>query len=1227
MRKWIFLVTGLGVAFWFHADFDEQTTLLDFALVFGLAGLFFLYGAPAPVVRPAPRVRSNGSLPARAWLAAVGTLFALAAAAGAAWLLWQDISDPLGLSLWGAAAICLLVGWWNPDVSRLAADPTPENQGRQWDWWVLAGIVLIALVVRLWNLEAYPYGLQSDESNNAKDALQWLAGAPYTPYSEANRGQATLFTYLIALSFKLFGIDVPAMRYVSVLVGTVTVFSFYILARTLFSRSVALLTTALLAVSRWHITFSRIIYELIMMPLALIWLFYFLYRGMRERVPRYFVLAGFALALGFNTYTAFRVVPLGVALLALFWLIANWREFWGNLTRLLLFAFSTLVGLLPLLIYMLQKTEVILLRIRELSIFDEIEAVGSWQPFWYNVRSYAAMFNLVGDKATLNNLPGAPMVSLVGGALFVLGLLYAIRYWRHPAMFMLLVWIMAVIPAGILSVTRETPSARRVIGLAPLLFLFVGVAADALQRATVATWRGQARLLWPVCATAMVVLFAYTELKTFFYDQVTNIDVHRAFNIGEWSVGSYMATIDSTTMKILLDRRYADNNVVDFAARNKPYILLDESRIPFQPASSSVSESGAAADAGSDLLYLVRPTGSQLRPLLEHFYPQGHWQEHRDPQGMLLFNTFELPLSVQRQARGLVARYYSLESPSAPTMLLAERIEAEVGGAAPVSAPYRVHWSGSLQVQLHGHYQFTVETRYPFTLTVGDHVVASQAGAAQGTDQAGDQIRVTAPTTTTLYAGIHPIQVTVVMTETTVGPANRTVTAPTVRLLWRGPFPQQPVPPTALLALDAPTFGLIGAYYPNNNWEGAPTAIRHDLVVGPTTILPSPYSVIWRGKFWAPGDGSYVLGINADDGALLYLDEQLIVDNGGLHGANYVENRVQLSAGLHDVVLQYVQDGGAEALDLSWDWPGGGQQPLPVQQLLPYAVDVTGLVAAAAPATASELPATTTNVAAEQVTIFHNANGAFTQPHGVAVGSDGRIYITDTGNRRLVGLAPDGTVLFEQTAGAEPLQEPFDLGIDAVGQIYVLDPAAGRIELFAADGAYLRLLNADPELVGRARGLFVTPQGEVWVAHTAGGRIVKLGANGEVLQVIPIPRAQPVDVAVDSIGVIYVTEIEQHRLLRLDPMGQIVAEYTIPSANGVDSPHLAVDAQDFLYITEPEAGAVLKLSPAGEVIFRQKLPESLGLLVKPIGIAVDGQGKIWIADAQGGSVWRLNLEN
>jgi DNA-binding beta-propeller fold protein YncE len=75
---------------------------------------------------------------------------------------------------------------------------------------------------------------------------------------------------------------------------------------------------------------------------------------------------------------------------------------------------------------------------------------------------------------------------------------------------------------------------------------------------------------------------------------------------------------------------------------------------------------------------------------------------------------------------------------------------------------------------------------------------------------------------------------------------------------------------------------------------------------------------------------------------------------------------------------------------------------------------------------------------------------------------------------------------------------------------------------------------------------------------------------------------------------------------------------------------MARNAADAVYITEPESGRILWLNPDGEtagawsVRRGEQGPE--GSPVKPIGVAVDQQGRLWVTDSEGGRVFRITPE-
>lgn len=69
--------------------------------------------------------------------------------------------------------------------------------------------------------------------------------------------------------------------------------------------------------------------------------------------------------------------------------------------------------------------------------------------------------------------------------------------------------------------------------------------------------------------------------------------------------------------------------------------------------------------------------------------------------------------------------------------------------------------------------------------------------------------------------------------------------------------------------------------------------------------------------------GKHYFKLNADDGAKLYIDGQLVVDNDGLHAEQTVIGSMYLSAGDHELVMEYFQGPRYHiALELFWKTPG-----------------------------------------------------------------------------------------------------------------------------------------------------------------------------------------------------------------------------------------------------------------------------------------------------------------
>ena len=82
-----------------------------------------------------------------------------------------------------------------------------------------------------------------------------------------------------------------------------------------------------------------------------------------------------------------------------------------------------------------------------------------------------------------------------------------------------------------------------------------------------------------------------------------------------------------------------------------------------------------------------------------------------------------------------------------------------------------------------------------------------------------------------------------------------------------------------------------------------------------------------------PADDLYRFSLTSDDGSVLRVAGQLVVDNDGLHGAIEKRGAIALQAGLHPIeVVWFNATGGAE-LELRWARPGQTFTPIDAASL------------------------------------------------------------------------------------------------------------------------------------------------------------------------------------------------------------------------------------------------------------------------------------------------------
>ncbi len=108
------------------------------------------------------------------------------------------------------------------------------------------------------------------------------------------------------------------------------------------------------------------------------------------------------------------------------------------------------------------------------------------------------------------------------------------------------------------------------------------------------------------------------------------------------------------------------------------------------------------------------------------------------------------------------------------------------------------------------------------------------------------------------------------------------------------------------------------------------------------------YGLSLSGYINIPSDGQYTFYTSSDDGSSIYIDNNLIVINDGLHGMTEKSGSIGLKAGQHTIKVAFFQKEGGVGLQVSYEGSGIKKQIIPSsvlyrQNLLP-AVIVSNLV-------------------------------------------------------------------------------------------------------------------------------------------------------------------------------------------------------------------------------------------------------------------------------------------
>ena len=838
---------------------------------------------------------------------------------------------PNTLAWWGyglsvmltLAAVPAFEGGWSAFLARFRRGYTASFEPRALlPWAALGGILAFALVIRVYNLDGLPPGLWFDEADLIEEAMRIADNPGSTPVFVAFQNLPSLMSVLTAIQFELNGVSISSARIIAAMFGTAGCAVMFLLARHMMGTAMGLAAAFLTAVTRWDIIWSRVALHGITLPFFAALSAWLTYRAIRGKRAIDYALAGTALGLGAWFYSPFRMFPIVIGFVLLHALLFSEakrrRKLLANIGVLILFA---LIVAAPVVQVALVFPDEFFRRTGVVFAANFVAEGELLAVLWENLKRHLLMFHFEGDPNGRHNIPGAPMLDVISGALMLAGLVIAAFHWRRAAFIALPVWLLVMVMPGVLTIPWEAPQSLRSITVIPAVIALITIALDFVWKLGGSSPLRLVRVATATAISVVLIAIAYTNLNTYFNVQANHPEVYAAFSTDETLITDDMSEQASRGYIPMVSRQFRHSLVAKLIGQPFPRQTI---AAPLNiPIDAQLVWLGAA-------IYL-EPRETGFYDTLRAYYPSAEFREVRPPTGGdAMYYSAYISREELEAAQGLVARV-TTEDGTVTEYVKTDTESVWQWEAPGQDAPFDVEWTGTLHITHAGEYMLALEGSSPASVMLDDVVILSQ-----------DTPRVKIEPA----VGLHRLEVQARVTDADGA----------LRLLWRQPprlldddeppqvddseMPLEPISAGNLYHGDVRPVGLTGRFFKEMRdaediEEATPDAMRVTPNVGSAfwydSVVEGEHLAVWDGNLNTPESGKYRFRFGEAHGEMrVVIDGETVIDTRAAK-----EAEVELLAGRHSVRLEYLTSAGSPWFEVLWVQPGQAESRIRPEYLSP----------------------------------------------------------------------------------------------------------------------------------------------------------------------------------------------------------------------------------------------------------------------------------------------------